>query len=67
VVLDEAVLDHQEDGLKLIWIFDNRNAANPVSISTFPTPVDADYAAKAATSGRTTFTKIDPAASSAPS
>jgi hypothetical protein len=46
VVLDEAVLDHQEDGLKLIWIFDNRNVANPVSISTFPTPVDADYVTK---------------------
>ena len=46
VVLDEAVLDHQEDGLKLIWIFDNRNAANPVSISTFPTPADADYVTK---------------------
>ena len=24
VVLDEAVLDHQEDGVKLIWVFDNR-------------------------------------------
>ncbi|TMJ67272.1 MAG: hypothetical protein E6G91_18705 [Alphaproteobacteria bacterium] len=24
IVLDEAVLDHQEDGLKLIWVFDNR-------------------------------------------
>jgi len=46
VVLDEAVLDHQEDGLKLIWIFDNRNTANPVSISTFPTPADADYVSK---------------------
>ena len=46
VVLDEAVLDHQEDGLKLIWIFDNRVPANPVSISTFPTPAEADYAAK---------------------
>ena len=46
VVLDEAVLDHQEDGLKLIWIFDNRIPANPVSISTFPTPAEADYAAK---------------------
>jgi hypothetical protein len=46
VVLDEAVLDHQEDGLKLIWLFDNRNAANPVSISTFPTPVDSDYVTK---------------------
>ena len=46
VVLDEAVLDHQEDGLKLIWIFDNRVPANPVSVSTFPTPAEADYAAK---------------------
>src|SRR5689334_2771891 len=25
VVLDEAVLDNQEDGLKLTWIFDNRD------------------------------------------
>lgn len=46
VVLDEAVLDHQEDGLKLIWIFDNRDPANPISISTFPTPADDDYVAK---------------------
>jgi hypothetical protein len=46
VVLDEAVLDHQEDGLKLIWIFDNRDPTNPVSISTFPTPADTDYVAK---------------------
>jgi hypothetical protein len=46
VVLDEAVLDHQEDGLKLIWIFDNRDRTNPVSISTFPTPAEIDYVAK---------------------
>jgi hypothetical protein len=46
VVLDEAVLDHQEDGLKLIWIFDNRARENPVSISSFPTPAEADYKAK---------------------
>lgn len=45
VVLDEAVLDHQEDGLKLIWVFDVRDRTNPVSISTFPTPGDTDYAA----------------------
>jgi len=48
VVLDEAVLDHQEDGLKLIWVFDNRVPDNPVSISTFPTPDEADYKAKGA-------------------
>jgi hypothetical protein len=46
VVLDEAVLDHQEDGLKLIWVFDNRARENPVSISSFPTPAEADYKAK---------------------
>ncbi len=46
IVLDEAVLDHQEDGLKLIWVFDNRAKDNPVSISTLPTPADADYAGK---------------------
>jgi hypothetical protein len=47
VVLDEAVLDHQEDGLKLIWVFDNRARENPVSISVFPTPAETDYKAKA--------------------
>jgi hypothetical protein len=46
IVADEAVLDHQEDGLKLIWVFDNRVPGNPVSIATFPTPKEADYAAK---------------------
>lgn len=46
VVLDEAVLDHQEDGLKLIWLFDNRVPSNPISISTCPTPAEADYKAK---------------------
>ena len=46
VVLDEAVLDHQEDGEKLIWLFDNREPANPISISTFKSPDEADYVAK---------------------
>jgi hypothetical protein len=46
IVLDEAVLDRQEDGLKLIWVFDNRVAENPVSIATFPTPAEADYISK---------------------
>ena len=48
VVLDEAVLDNAEDGIKLIWLFDIREPSNPVSISTFPTPSEADYAAKGA-------------------
>lgn len=48
VVLDEAVLDNQEDGLKLIWLFDIREPSKPVSISSFPTPAEADYARKGA-------------------
>jgi hypothetical protein len=46
IVLDEAVLDHQEDGLKLIWVFDIRRKDNPVSIATFPTPHEGDYVGK---------------------
>ncbi len=46
IVLDEAVLDHQEDGLKLIWVFDNRVKDNPVSIATCPSPAEADYVGK---------------------
>lgn len=48
VVLDEAVLDNCEDGLKNIWMFDIREPTNPVSISTFPTPAETDYANKGA-------------------
>jgi hypothetical protein len=43
VVVDEAVLDNQEDGLKLIWVFDNREKSNPISIATMPTPSETDY------------------------
>lgn len=46
VVADEAVLDHEEDGRKHTWIFDIREPTNPVSISTFPIPAEADYVAK---------------------
>ncbi len=46
IVLDEAVLDHQEDGMKPIWVFDNRAPANPISIATFPNPTEADYVGK---------------------
>jgi hypothetical protein len=48
VVLDEAVLDNCEDGIKHIWIFDNRVPSNPVSISTFPVPAEDDYVNKGA-------------------
>jgi hypothetical protein len=43
VVLDEAVLDNYEDGFKPIWMFDVRDLKNPMSISTFPEPAEADY------------------------
>ena len=46
VVLDEAVLDHMEDGWKHIWMFDVRVPKNPISISTFPVPKETDYAKK---------------------
>lgn len=46
IVLDEAVLDHAADGIKYIWVFDNREPTNPISIATFPTPDEADYVAK---------------------
>ncbi len=46
VVVDESVLDNCEDGIKHIWMFDNRVPSNPVSISTFPVPSEADYCKK---------------------
>ena len=35
-------------GLNLFGLFDIREPSNPVSISTFPTPSDADYVNKGA-------------------
>ena len=46
VVLDEAVLDHQEDGVKNIWLIDNRVKPDPKVVSTFPQPAEADYKSK---------------------
>lgn len=46
VVADEAVLDHEEDGRKHVWLFDIRSPQNPVSIATLPIPDEADYTAK---------------------
>jgi hypothetical protein len=46
IVLDEAVLDHQEDGVKNIWVMDNRNRTQPSIIASFPQPTEADYKAK---------------------
>jgi hypothetical protein len=46
IVLDEAVLDHQEDGIKNIWVFDNKVKSSPAIIATFPQPGEADYRGK---------------------
>lgn len=46
IVLDEAVLDHQEDGVKNIWLFDNRDKSDPRVLATFPQPAEADYKRK---------------------
>jgi hypothetical protein len=46
VVADEAVADRLGDGLKLNWIFNIAEPSNPVSIATFPTPREDDYARK---------------------
>jgi len=46
IVLDEAVLDHQEDGVKNIWVFDNRDTSKPTIMATFPQPAEADYKSK---------------------
>lgn len=46
VVADEAVLDNCADGIKHIWMFDIRVPSNPISISTFPVPNEADYCSK---------------------
>jgi hypothetical protein len=44
VVADEAVADECADGVKYTWVVDVREPTNPVTISTFPTPAEDDYA-----------------------
>ncbi len=46
VVVEEAVFDNCADGIKRNWVFDIREPANPVSISTLPIPSEIDYAKK---------------------
>ncbi len=65
VVVDEAVLDDQEDGFKPIWIFDNQVKSNPISISTFPAPAEADYKIKGGHFGPHNVHENRPGASSA--
>jgi len=51
VVADEGNLDNCENGIQRCWVFDVRDPANPVSISTLPTPSEIDYCAKGAKFG----------------
>jgi hypothetical protein len=44
IVADEAVADNLADGLKYTWVFNIAEPTNPISIATFPTPAEADYA-----------------------
>ncbi len=46
VVADEGIADNCADQVKYTWVFDVRVPANPVSISTLPTPSEVDYCAK---------------------
>jgi hypothetical protein len=46
IVADESIADHCEDQVKYVWVVDVREPANPVTISTFPTPDEDDYCAK---------------------
>lgn len=46
VVLDEAVLDFQEDGIKTVWTLDVTNPATPKILGAFPQPQEADYKPK---------------------
>ena len=46
IVPDEAIADNCEDGLKHTWVVDVSVPANPVTISTLPTPPERDYASK---------------------
>jgi hypothetical protein len=46
VVADEAAFADCSQGHRYIWVFDVREPGNPISISTFPEPTEADYCAK---------------------
>ena len=46
LVADEGIADNAADGVKFTWVFDIRNPANPMSISTFPNPDEEDFVAK---------------------
>ena len=45
VLADEAVSANCEKGLAQAWVFDVREAGNPVPFATLPQPAEADYCA----------------------
>jgi hypothetical protein len=51
VIADEGNLDDCANGIQRCWVFDVREPANPVSISTLPTPSEVNYCAKGAKFG----------------
>jgi hypothetical protein len=51
VAADEGNLDDCANGIQRCWVFDVREPANPVSISTFPTPAEEQYCKKGAKFG----------------
>ncbi len=46
IVVEEAVFDNCEDGIKRNWVFDIQDPTKPISIATLPIPKDANYQAK---------------------
>lgn len=51
IVLNEGQLDECGDPEKYIWVVDTREPSNPVTISRFPLPDDADYCGKGGKAG----------------
>lgn len=46
VLADEPTFESCRDGLRYMWMFDVREPSNPISVATFPVPVEDDYCAK---------------------
>jgi hypothetical protein len=51
VLADEATSANCANGLAYTWVIDVREAANPVSIATLPTPTEEDFCKKGAKFG----------------
>lgn len=51
VLADEATSANCANGIAYTWVIDVREPANPVSVSTLPTPAEEDFCAKGAKFG----------------